>query len=338
MKKEGYAMKKRLFAVVLAAAIAMTAASLCGCGKEKNKNDNISVSTATPSEATKDSVSTTATQGTTTATVSTSPTDASSKATNNSSAASENRASDSSNASNGSSDNRNSNVAVTSVSLSRNSISLYEGDSSTFEVTISPSDATDRQYNVVTNNGNASIDCNGSTVTVYGENRGNCEITVSSTNGKSAACSVTVNSRTSYSNGGSGNSGGNSGGNNGNSGNSGAITDDTMLTHAQICTAEVMDRVVAEVNSYFQAKGMTYDSSLNINNRGWFLSETSDYPGDYYYSINSIINGEIDGFEGDLFGFYNSNPHLDRSNMYNTRFCCYHERQGNGEYRIYFCH
>ena len=215
---------------------------------------------------------------------------------------------------------------------------MYEGDSATFEVYIDPDNATDRQYNVVTNNGNASIDCNGSTVTVYGENRGNCEITVSSTNGKSAACSVTVNSRTSYGNGGSGNSGGNSGGNNGNSGNSGAITDDTMLTHAQICTDEVMDRVVAEVNSYFQAKGMTYDSSLNIHNRGWFLSETSDYPGDYYYSINSIINGEIDGFEGDLFGFYNSNPHLDRSNMYNTRFCCYHERQGNGEYRIYFCH
>ena len=242
MKKEGFAMKKKIFAVALAAALTMTAASLCGCGKEKNKNDNISVSTATPSEATKDSVGTTATQGTTTATVSTSPTDASSKATNNSSAASENRASDSSNASNGSSDNRNSNVAVTSVSLSKSSISMYEGDSATFEVYIDPDNATDRQYNVVTNNGNASIDCNGSTVTVYGENRGNCEITVSSTNGKSAACSVTVNSRTSYSNGGSGNSGGNSGGNNGNSGNSGAITDDTMLTHAQICTDEVMDR------------------------------------------------------------------------------------------------
>ena len=338
MKKEGFAMKKKIFAVALAAALTMTAASLCGCGREKNENDNISVSTATPSEATKDSVSTTATQGTTTATVSTSPTDASSKATNNSSAASENRASDSSNASNGSSDNRNSNVAVTSVSLSRNSISLYEGDSSTFEVTISPSDATDRQYNVVTNNGNASIDCNGSTVTVYGENRGNCEITVSSTNGKSAACSVTVNSRTSYSNGGSGNSGGNSGGNNGNSGNSGAITDDTMLTHAQICTDEVMDRVVAEVNSYFQAKGMTYDSSYNINNGGWFLSGTNYYQGDYYYNLSRIIREETTGFDGELNAFYAGNPQMDISQIYNNHFRCYHERQSSGEYRIYFCY
>lgn len=338
MKKEGFAMKKKIFAVALAAALTMTAASLCGCGKEKNENDNISVSTATPSEATKDSVSTTATQGTTTATVSTSPTDASSKATNNSSAASENRASDSSNASNGSSDNRNSNVAVTSVSLSKSSISMYEGDSATFEVYIVPDNATDRQYNVVTNNGNASIDCNGSTVTVYGENRGNCEITVSSTNGKSAACSVTVNSRTSYSNGGSGNSGGNSGGNNGNSGNSGAITDDTMLTHAQICTAEVMDRVVAEVNSYFQAKGMTYDSSLNINNRGWFLSGTNYYQGDYNYNLTKIIRSEIDGFEGDFYGLFQSNPDLDESVKYHLSFHCYHERQSNGEYRIYFCY
>ena len=39
MKKEGYAMKKRLFAVVLAAAIAMTAASLCGCGEEKTESN-----------------------------------------------------------------------------------------------------------------------------------------------------------------------------------------------------------------------------------------------------------------------------------------------------------
>ena len=205
-------------------------------------------------------------------------------------------------------------------------------------MTISPSDATDRQYNVVTNNGNASIDCNGSTVTVYGENRGNCEITVSSTNGKSAACSVTVNSRTSYSNGGSGNSGGNSGGNNGNSGNSGAITDDTMLTHAQICTAEVMDRVVAEVNSYFQAKGMTYDSSLNINNRGWFLSGTNYYQGDYNYNLTKIIRSEIDGFEGDFYGLFQSNPDLDESVKYHLSFHCYHERQSNGEYRIYFCY
>ena len=338
MKKEGFAMKKKIFAVALAAALTMTAASLCGCGEEKTESNNTAVSVATPSEATKDSVSTTATQGTTTATVSTSPTDASSKATNNSSAASENRASDSSNASNGSSDNRNSNVAVTSVSLSRNSISLYEGDSATFEVYIDPDNATDRQYNVVTNNGNASIDCNGSTVTVYGENRGNCEITVSSTNGKSAACSVTVNSRTSYSNGGSGNSGGNSGGNNGNSGNSGAITDDTMLTHAQICTDEVMDRVVAEVNSYFQAKGMTYDSSLNIHNRGWFLSGTNYYQGDYYYNLNRMIYEETTGFDGELHGLFEGNPQMDIAYIYDTHFRCYHERQSNGEYRIYFCY
>lgn len=336
MKKEGYAMKKRLFAVVLAAAIAMTAASLCGCGEEKTESNNTAVSVATPSEATKDSVSTTATQGTTTATVSPSSSEATTIANDKRSAASENK---SSNTVGSSAENRNTNVAVTSVSLSKSSISMYEGDSATFEVYIDPSDATDRQYNVVTNNGNASIDCNGSTVTVYGENSGSCDITVSSTNGKSATCSVSVHARTSYNNGGSGN-GGNSGGNSngGGSGNSGVITDDTMLTHAQICTDEVMDRVVAEVNSYFQAKGMTYDSSLNINNRGWFLSGTNYYQGDYNYNLTKIIRSEIDGFEGDFYGLFQSNPDLDESVKYHLSFHCYHERQSNGEYRIYFCY
>lgn len=329
-------MTKRLFAIALAAVISVTAATLVGCGEQNT--DNVT-SAATPAEATKttnSTISTTApatTQSTTAATTAatTAPTEGSTKAN---SEKSENKSSNSSQSS--------GSVAVTSVSLSKSSISMYEGDSATFEVYIDPSDATDRQYNVVTNNGNASIDCNGSTVTVYGENRGNCEITVSSTNGKSAACSVTVNSRTSYSNGGSGNSGGNSGGNNGNSGNSGAITDDTMLTHAQICTDEVMDRVVAEVNSYFQAKGMTYDSSLNIHNRGWFLSGTNYYQGDYYYNLNRMIYEETTGFDGELRDSYYSNPQeqqwYDISEIYNTSFRCYHERQSNGEYRIYFCY
>lgn len=332
-------MKKRFFAIALAAIMTMTAATLVGC--DENTAEPIAVSTtATPSEAIKATGSTLSTNSTTapltvpettTATTANTPTVSTTKGDSNKT---ENKSS--------ASTQSNSNVAVTGVSLSRNSISLYEGDSATFEVVISPENATDRQYNVVTNNGNASIDCNGSTVTIYGENSGSCDITVSSTNGKSATCSVSVNARTSYNNGGSGNSGGNSGGNNGNSGNSGAITDDTMLTHAQICTDEVMDRVVAEVNSYFQAKGMTYDSSLNIHNRGWFLSGTNYYQGDYYYNLNRMIYEETTGFDGELRGSYYSNPQeqqwYDISEIYNTSFRCYHERQSNGEYRIYFCY
>ena len=326
-------MTKRLFAIALAAVISMSMATLVGCGEQNT--DNVT-SSATPAEATKttnSTISTTApatTQSTTAATTAatTAPTEGSTKAN---SEKTENKSSNSSQSS--------GSVAVTSVSLSKSSISLYEGDSSTFEVTINPSDATDRQYNVVTNNGNASIDCNGSTVTVYGENSGSCDITVSSTNGKSATCSVSVNARTSYNNGGSGN-GGNSGGNSngGGSGNSGVITDDTMLTHAQICTDEIMDRVVAEVNSYFQAKGMTYDSSLNIHNRGWFLSGTNYYQGDYYYNLNRMIYEETTGFEGELYAAIDADNYITREEIYRISFRCYHERQSNGEYRIYFCY
>ena len=343
MKKEGCAMKKRLFAVVLATAIAITAASLCGCGEEKTESEKNSVSAATPSEATKDSVGTTAAepsaaQETTAATVSTFSTEATTEANGNSSAASENKSSNFSNIGGNISDNRNTNTAVTSVSLSKSNISMYEGDSETFEVYINPDNATDRQYNVVTNNGNASIDCNGSTVTVYGENRGNCEITVSSTNGKSAACSVTINSRTSYNNGGSGNSGGNSGNSGGGSGNSGEINDDTLLTHAQICSDYVMGRVCDAINEYFISNlNMTYNGSLTKNDCGWFLSGSNYYLSDNRHSINSIIGEETYGFELELYALVDTN-NGSRTDIPGWQFRCYYERQSNGEYRIYFCH
>ena len=321
-------MTKRLFAIALAAVISMSMATLVGCGEQNT--DNVT-SSATPAEATKTTnttISTTApatTQSTTAATTAatTAPTEGSTKAN---SEKSENKSSNSSQSS--------GNVAVTSVSLSKSSISLYEGDSSTFEVTISPSDATDRQYNVVTNNGNASIDCNGSTVTVYGENRGNCEITVSSTNGKSATCSVSVNARTSYNNGGSGNGGGNSGGNNGNSGNSGAITDDTLLTHEQLCSEDILDRLMNKVNALFQQKGMTYNPSLTKSNSGWLLSGTNYYPGDYNYSANSFISKELAGYEEEV----DALVRYDGDSYSDFQFHCYYERQGNGEYNFYFCY
>ena len=288
-------MTKRLFAIALAAVISMSAATLVGCGEQNT--DNVTLS-ATPSEAiktTNSTISTTApatTQSTTAATTAaaTAPTEGATKAD---SKKTENKSSNSSQSS--------GNVAVTSVSLSKSSISMYEGDSAAFEVYIDPSDATDRQYNVVTNNGNASIDCNGSTVTVYGENSGSCDITVSSTNGKSATCSVSVHARTSYNNGGSGN-GGNSGGNSngGGSGNSGAITDDTLLTHEQLCSEDILDRLMNKVNALFQQKGMTYNPSLTKSNSGWLLSGTNYYPGDYNYSANSFISKELAGYEEEV--------------------------------------
>ena len=322
-------MTKRLFAIALAAVISMSMATLVGCGEQNT--DNVT-SSATPAEATKttnSTISTTApatTQSTTAATTAatTAPTEGSTKAN---SEKSENKSSNSSQSS--------GSVAVTSVSLSKSSISLYEGDSSTFEVTINPSDATDRQYNVVTNNGNASIDCNGSTVTVYGENSGSCDITVSSTNGKSATCSVSVNARTSYNNGGSGN-GGNSGGNSngGGSGNSGVITDDTLLTHEQLCSERILDRLMNKVNTLFQQKGMTYNSSLTKNSGVWLLSGTNYYPGDYIYSANSFFDKELQAYEGEVEALVN----YDGNSYSDFQFRCYYEKQSNGEYYFYFCY
>lgn len=346
MKKEGHLMKKRLFAVALAATMMMSAASFAGCGEKKEESSaSVVSSTATPSEATKDSANLTAPSSA--AVTTTAPTEATAATEKKDTSESETKSVQSSASNRETSEYRSgsANTAVTSVSLSRSSISLYEGDSATFEVMINPSDATDRQYNVVTNNGNATIDCNGSVVTVYGENRGNCEITVSSTNGKSASCSVTVNSRPTYNNGNSGgssasNSGNNNSGNNnsGGSGNSGEINDDTLLTHAQICSDFVMGRVCDAINDYFvRNHGMVYNSSLTKNDYGWFLSGTNYYLGDYYFSINSMINRQSEGFENELYALVDTN-NGSRDDIPGWAFRCYYERQSDGEYRIYFCH
>lgn len=325
-------MKKRFFAIALAAIMTMTAATLVGC--DENTAETIAVSTtATPSEAIKATGSTLSTNSTTapltvpettTATTANTPTVSTTKGDSNKT---ENKSS--------ASTQSNSNVAVTGVSLSRNSISLYEGDSATFEVVISPENATDRQYNVVTNNGNASIDCNGSTVTVYGENSGSCDITVSSTNGKSSSCNVTVNSRTSYNNNVSGNNGSYSENNGGNTGNNGGvITDDTLLTHEQLCSEIILERLMNKVNTLFQQKGMTYNPSLTKSNSGWLLSGTNYYPGDYYYSTNSFISKELAGYEEEV----DALVRYDGDSYSDFQFRCYYERQDNGEYNFYFCY
>ena len=99
-----------------------------------------------------------------------------------------------------------------------------------------------------------------------------------------------------------------------------------------------MDKLVNSINNHFSGKGATYDSSFNKNNRGWFYLPMSDYHGDYYYSVNSMISREIEYFENELYGSFVSNPQMDINRRYEIRFRCYYEQLGQNDFDIYFCY
>lgn len=333
---------KKIFILALAAIIATSAVTFSGCGEKDNTgaDDETSVSV----KSTEDEAATNATDasGESTNPSSVATTAPSTGATQPAASTNKKQSTNNSNNSTRSSSGTNTSSgskAVTSVSLSKGNMTISEGSSASFEVYINPESATDRQYNVTTSNGNATVSCSGSTVTVYAQNRGNCTITVSSTNGKSAVCNVTVTS----SSGGSGNgSGGNSnGGSNRNSGGNGggSVTDDTLLPRNQLITKANMDKLVNSINNYFSNNlGMKYKSSLNKNNCGWFYSSMSDYHGDYYHSVNSMISRETDCFEEELYALIEADNWSTVADIPKMSFRCYYEQLGQNEFDIYFCH
>ena len=203
-------------------------------------------------------------------------------------------------------------VAVTSVSLSKSSLSVTVGKSASFTVKVNPNNASNKDYVASTNNGNATVNCSGSTVTVKGISKGSCTVTVKSNNGKTAKCSVTVKAKSKP--------------------KSTKVTDDTPISHKELCTDKNMQKVCDAINAYFKAKGMKYDSSKNKNNSGWFHCPTQRH---YYdvLSVNEEIQRDIEYLDTNYQAIYISEGY-DYSG---TLFNCYYERLNNGEYEIYFC-
>ena len=207
---------------------------------------------------------------------------------------------------------KSSTVSVSSVSLSKSSLSVTVGKSASFTVTVNPNNATNKDYVASTNNGNATVNCSGSTVTVKGISKGSCTVTVKSNNGKTAKCSVTVKAKSKP--------------------KSTKVTDDTPISHKELCTDNNMQKVCDAINAYFKAKGMKYDSSKNKNNSGWFHCPTQRH---YYdvLSVNEEIQRDIEYLDTNYQAIYISEGY-DYSG---TLFNCYYERLNNGEYEIYFC-
>ncbi len=114
------------------------------------------------------------------------------------------------------------------------------------------------------------------------------------------------------------------------------VTDDTKVTHAQFNTAENMQRMVNYIISHKQSKGMTYDSTLNINNSGWLFAYQGCLNTTANRSYNEQLSRTVNGLDEDidsilaLDGFATSYSQMS--------FNCYAEKQADGEYNIYFCY
>lgn len=114
------------------------------------------------------------------------------------------------------------------------------------------------------------------------------------------------------------------------------VTDDTKVTHAQFNTAENMQRMVNYIISHNQSKGMTYDSTLNINNSGWLFAYQGCLNTTANRSYNEQLSRTVNGLDEDidsilaLDGFATSYSQMS--------FNCYAEKQADGEYNIYFCY
>lgn len=139
-------------------------------------------------------------------------------------------------------------LSVKSISLSQTSLTVTVDESKTLEISFDPADAADKTCTCEVSNSNAKASISGKTVTVMGENAGTCTLTVTSKNGHKAACNITVKRAEQE------------------------ITDDTVLPHGELCTADNASRWAQAVASHLESKGMTRDTSL----RGGGISLRTD--------------------------------------------------------------
>ena len=132
-------------------------------------------------------------------------------------------------------------LAVQAISLSANSLSLEVGESKELKISFKPENALVKTTTLKMSNANATATASGTTITVKGVKAGTSTLTVTSTNGHRAVCDITVK-RTEK-----------------------VITDDTVLPHGELCTAENVNRWCEEVQAHLETLGMQHNPLLNGN-------------------------------------------------------------------------
>lgn len=147
-------------------------------------------------------------------------------------------------------------LAVKSISLSETAVTLEAGASKELTLSFNPSNAAIKTCTLSMSNGNASASISGATVKIIGKSAGTARLTVTAHTGAKATCDITVKRAGQ------------------------TITDDTVLSHSDLCTQSNANRWNAAVAKKLQSLGIRQNTSLHGES---LKISTKDYPGNMSY-------------------------------------------------------
>lgn len=178
------------------------------------------------------------------------------------------------------------------VSLSQDSVALKKGETAGIKIYYDPEDAVPKTCTVKSDSECAEASINNGYLTIVGKSEGSAMVTITAYSGAYAQCAVTV------------------------SGDSrpdepSEITDDTVLSHSKVCTAENAQRWFEALDSYCADLGLVKNDALSGDS---VVVSTLDYGDGSYNSYKNRILGDatlqIDAHTGTNYGDYEYNCEL----------------------------
>ena len=189
---------------------------------------------------------------------------------------------------------------VTGISLSESDIELTVSETAEITVTYTPADA---MYKICSTNLSSSsvAEITGKSNTgikIKGKAAGTCVLTVTSQNGHKATCGITVKRNE-------------------------TITDDSKIPHADLCTADNVNRWAAEITAECQSLGMKQNASL----KGVDIALDTAENADKTQSYNEVKSAYVQSVKTQL-------ESLVEGDYKDYVFNCYVEAKDGGEYYI----
>ena len=186
-------------------------------------------------------------------------------------------------------------LAIRTIGLDYSKLSIKTGESAQLTISYNPENAVPKTCTVSSNNKCVQAVIKDNVVTVTGKSEGTALITVTSYNGATASCSVTVTKAEEE--------------------KPAVITDDSVLPHAKVCTRANADRWLAAVDEYCSGEGMEKNSSLSGET---VTVSTSSYAADgsfnsYKEQILSDATAQIDAYTDKKYTEYSYNCILTQS-------------------------
>lgn len=318
-------MKKRLFALIVAAMMATLGVTLAGCRGEQSSTlpyisskDEIVYATNYISAETEPASTTAKDKNTNNPSNSVNP-DADKLAEESTYPTTVSESSASSNNINPNAESVANSSSKTSgaVMLSSSSVSVKVGQSTSINVTVNIDETNTSSYSAETTNNNVSVICSGSKITITGKRAGNSTVIVKS-GSKKASCNVIIMGDREYK-------------------SDTEINDDTNVEYKKLCTDYYQSKITAGVNIelYNDGNGAVYTSALKKGDSDTAVIEVP-YSNlkDKKTSINALVKDLSKQFEDEMKKADSS----DEFNIKSYRVNCYSEKQSNGEYTIYFCY